>query len=92
MILRGFCGFTQPTAALDAGVVFSLITSFEYNKLSMNRKNETQHSTERLLKSKYLEKEKSRITTNTNLGPRKIMLTDLCPEEKLKVGELIKIN
>lgn len=22
----------------------------------------------------------------------KIMLTDLCPEEKLKVGELIKIN
>lgn len=58
----------------------------------MNRKSDNQNSTERILKSKYLEKDKQKTIPLNYPQPRKVMLTDLCPEEKLKVGELIKIN
>lgn len=50
-----------------------------------------QNSTERILKSKYLQKEKQKtIPLLTTQNHRKIMLTDLCTEEKAKVGQLIK--
>ena len=57
----------------------------------MNKRNDNQNSTDRILKSKYLEKDKSKITASLiSSAQRKIMLTDLCAEEKAKVGELIK--
>ena len=45
-----------------------------------------------MLKSKYSHKDKQKTTERLEGYSRKVMLTDLCPEEKLKVGQLIKIN
>lgn len=55
----------------------------------MNKKNDHNISTERILKSKYLDKEKQKTIPLIHKSNKKIKLTDLCPEEKLKVGELI---
>lgn len=66
----------------------------------MNKRSENNISTSRILKSKYLDKSKDKQQTlplrnqHQQQSPlsnkRKIKLVDLCPEEKLKVGELIK--
>jgi hypothetical protein len=62
----------------------------------MNKRSENNISTSRILKSKYLDKDKQQTLPlrghqpTTTPSKRKIKLVDLCPEEKLKVGELIK--
>lgn len=66
----------------------------------MNKRSENNISTSRILKSKYLDRSKDKQQTlplrtqhqhvSPLLNKRKIKLVDLCPEEKLKVGELIK--
>lgn len=61
----------------------------------MNKKSENNINTERILKSKYIEKDKQKTVcllndNKDNKDRNKIMLIDLCQEEKIKVGELIK--
>lgn len=55
----------------------------------MSKKSENNISTERILKSKYLDKDKQKTLPLIN-NTKPVTLVDLCPEEKLKIGELIK--
>lgn len=52
----------------------------------MKKKTEHNASTERVLKSKYLDKDKQKTISLLNRSSKKIKLVDLCPEEKLKIG------
>lgn len=54
----------------------------------MSKKSENNISTERILKSKYLDKDKQITIPLIKHKPsaKKVRLTDLCPEEKLKIG------
>lgn len=58
----------------------------------MNKKSDNNISTERILKSKYLDRDKQKTIPllKSEKSKNKIKLVDLCPEEKLKIGELIK--
>jgi hypothetical protein len=58
----------------------------------MNKRSENNISTERILKSKFLEKDKQKTMTlvRAHQPSSKPKLIDLCPQEKLKIGELIK--
>jgi hypothetical protein len=56
----------------------------------MKKHSDLSGSTERILKSKYLEKEKQKTIPIIHRNNNKIKLADLCPEEKLKIGELIR--
>ncbi len=58
-----------------------------YNIESMSKKSENNITTERILKGKHLDKDKQKTVPLINKQAR---LTDLCPEEKFKIGELIK--
>jgi hypothetical protein len=54
------------------------------------KRSEKQLSAENTLKSRYLDKEKQKTVPLINRTTKQIKLTDLCPQEKQKVGELIK--
>lgn len=54
------------------------------------KRSEKQLSAENTLKSRYLDKEKQKTVPLINRATKQIRLTDLCPQEKQKVGELIK--
>ena len=52
----------------------------------MKGTSEEEAGTERVLKSRYGQKDRHRATGQTEGHSKKVMLVDLCPEEKLKVG------
>lgn len=57
----------------------------------MNRKTEEQTHHD-ILQSKYTLKERQRTLGVISGKSQLITLSDLCPQDKLKIGELIKIN
>lgn len=57
----------------------------------MNRRSEEQTHND-VLQSKYPIKERQRTLGVLSGKSQPVTLSDLCPQDKLKIGELIKIN
>ena len=57
----------------------------------MNKKSRSHHSIERTRRSHKTLKTKTNLNNNPKMRVNKAQLTDLCPEEKQKIGELIRV-
>lgn len=53
-------------------------------------RTESPSTTDRNLKSRYLDHDRQKQQLSHDMGSKKVMLTDLCPQEKIKIGQLIE--